>query len=115
MSALDDAVRKARKNPFLSMDRILGDPFVDDGYGEDEGERRDSARARQSARRNSSRIIAALNARLLKEQAFETARATDRKKQAMASFDAYHGLLRAQARLLSGRQRRDHGADRRRR
>ena len=91
LSALDDAVSKARKNPFLSMDRILSEPFVDDGYGEDEGE---AAFVAGEAEREAQLVedIAALNARLLKEQAFATARATDRKKQAKASFNAYHGL-----------------------
>ncbi len=91
LSALDDAVSKARKNPFLSMNRILSEPFVDDGYGEDEGE---AAFVAGEAEREAQLVedIAALNARLLKEQAFATARATDRKKQAKASFNAYHGL-----------------------
>ena len=91
LSALDDAVSKARKNPFLSMDRILSEPFVDDGYGEDEGE---AAFVAGEAEREAQLVedIAALNARLLKEQAFATVRATDRKKQAKASFNAYHGL-----------------------
>ena len=92
LSALDDAVSKARKNPFLSMDRILSEPFVDDGYGEDEG--RPRLRRRGEAEREAQLVedIAALNARLLKEQAFEAVAAADRKKQAMASFNAYHGL-----------------------
>jgi CRP-like cAMP-binding protein len=91
LSALDDAVSKALKNPFLSMDRILSEPFVDDGYGEDEGE---AAFVAGEAEREAQLVedIAALNARLLKEQAFATVRATDRKKQAKASFNAYHGL-----------------------
>ncbi|MFZ2019422.1 MAG: Crp/Fnr family transcriptional regulator, partial [Methyloceanibacter sp.] len=91
LSALDDAVSKARKNPFQSMDRILSEPFVDDGYGEDEGE---AGFVAGEAEREAQLVedIAALNARLLKEQAFATARATDRKRQAKASFNAYHGL-----------------------
>ncbi|HLO21857.1 MAG TPA: Crp/Fnr family transcriptional regulator, partial [Methyloceanibacter sp.] len=93
LSALDDAVSKARKNPFLAMDRILSEPFVDDGYGEDEGEAAATADAGE-AEREAQLVedIAALNARLLKEQAFEASRAADRKKQAAASFNAYHGL-----------------------
>ncbi len=37
--------------------------------------------------------LAALNARLLKEQAFETRRGKDKRKQARASFEAYHSLF----------------------
>ncbi|MGH6793563.1 MAG: Crp/Fnr family transcriptional regulator, partial [Methyloceanibacter sp.] len=33
LSALEDAVRKARRNPFLPMERIITDPFIDEGYG----------------------------------------------------------------------------------
>jgi CRP-like cAMP-binding protein len=93
LSALEDAVSKARKNPFLAMDRILAEPFVDDGYGEDEGEAA-AARDAHEAEREAQLVedIAALNARLLKEHAFEATRAADRKKQAAASFNAYHGL-----------------------
>ena len=91
LSALEDAVSKARKNPFLSMDRILSEPFVDDGYGEDDGV---AAFVAGEAECEAQLVedIAALNARLLKEQAFATARTADRNKQAKASFNAYHGL-----------------------
>ena len=90
LHALEDAVAKARKNPFLPMDRILGEPFVDDGYGEDESE--DAPEASGGREAQLVEDLAALNARLLKEQAFEASRAADKKKQAMASFNAYHGL-----------------------
>ena len=94
LRALEDAVAKARKNPFLPMDRILGEPFVDDGYGEDDGEDAPGASGGSEAHREAQLVedLAALNARLLKEHAFEAARPADRKKQAMASFNAYHGL-----------------------
>lgn len=94
LSALDDAVSKARKNPFLPMDRILSQPFVDDGYGADEDEAAFAAGGTREAEREAQLVedIAALNARLLKEQAFEARRAADRKKRAIASFNAYHGL-----------------------
>jgi CRP-like cAMP-binding protein len=54
---LEDAVRRARKNPFLPMERILSDPFVDEGYGEDEPEPATGGQdARMpNGRRNSSR------------------------------------------------------------
>ncbi|HMK41458.1 MAG TPA: Crp/Fnr family transcriptional regulator [Methyloceanibacter sp.] len=94
LSTLEDAVSKARKNPFLPMDRILSEPFVDDGYGEDDGEAAIAATDASEAEREAQLVedLAALNARLLKEHAFEATRSSDRKKQAMASFSAYHGL-----------------------
>ncbi len=94
LSALEDAVSKARKNPFLPMDRIVSEPFVDDGYGDDEGEGALSMARESEAEREAQLVedIAALNARLLKEQAFAAQRTQERKKRAMASFEAYHGL-----------------------
>jgi CRP-like cAMP-binding protein len=93
LSALEDAVSKARKNPFLAMDRIIAEPFVDDAFGEDEGEAALTA-SDGEADREAQLVedIAALNARLLKEHAFEAMRPADRKRHAMASFNAYHGL-----------------------
>jgi CRP-like cAMP-binding protein len=92
LGALEDAVRKARKNPFLPMDRILSDPFIDDGFGEDEPE---PARGERDGQREAQLVedIAALNARLLKEQAFAAVRPADKRKQALASFEAYNGLF----------------------
>lgn len=93
VSALEAAVRKARRNPFLPMERILNDPFVDDGYGEDEW---GSANGGRDALREAQLVedLAALNARLLKEQAFEAGRAPDRRKRARVSFEAYYSLHR---------------------
>jgi CRP-like cAMP-binding protein len=93
--ALEDAVRKARKNPFLPMDRIVSDPFVDDGYGEDESALLDGTNGARQAEFEAQLVedLAALNARLLKEQAFETRRGKDKRKQARASFEAYHSLF----------------------
>ncbi len=67
---------------------------MDDGYGEDEGEAAFAAGAAREAEREAQLVedIAALNARLLKEHAFEATRTADRKKRAIASFNAYHGL-----------------------
>ena len=117
LDALEDAVRKARKNPFLPMERILGDPFIDDGYGEDELAPLPGSNGAGDAEFEAQLVedLAALNARLLKEQAFET---KSRQGQAQAGACVVSGLsrpVRAQAGLLSGRQRRHHGADRRRR
>jgi CRP-like cAMP-binding protein len=94
LTALENTVSKARKNPFLAMDRILAEPFVDDGFGEDDGEAASAVSDGGEAAREAQLIedIAALNARLLKEQAFAATRPADRKKHAMASFNAYHGL-----------------------
>ena len=93
LSALDDAVRKARRNPFLPMDRILAEPFIDEGFGEDEPE---PARVR-GAQWEAQLIedLAALHARLLKERVFETARQDGRRKRALAAFEAYHRLYTA--------------------
>ncbi len=93
LSALEDAVRKARRNPFLPMDRIVADPFVDEGYGEDEPEpvRYDDAPWEAQLVED----LAALHARVLKERAFEAANAGDRQEQALASFEAYHRLFAA--------------------
>jgi CRP-like cAMP-binding protein len=94
LAALEGAVHKARKNPFLPMERILGEPFVDDGYGEDELlPSRDSNGAWDAL--NEAQLVedlAALNARLLKERVFDTERRADRRKWANASFEAYHNL-----------------------
>jgi CRP-like cAMP-binding protein len=94
LSALENAVSRARKNPFLAMDRILSEPFVDDAFGEDEGDTALTASDPRVAGREAQLVedIAALNARLLKEQAFEATRPAERKKHATASFNAYHGL-----------------------
>jgi CRP-like cAMP-binding protein len=96
LDTLEDAVRKARKNPFLPMDRIVGDPFVDDGYGEDEPALADGTNGAREAEFEAQLVedLAALNARLLKEQAFETKRGKDKRKQARSSFEAYHSLFK---------------------
>ncbi len=93
LSALDDTVRKARRNPFLPMDRIIADPFVDEGYGEDEPEprRRDDAQWEAQLVED----LAALHARVLKERAFEAASEGDQRTHALASFEAYHRLFTA--------------------
>ncbi len=95
LDALEDAVRKARKNPFLPMERILGEPFIDDGYGEDESAPLPGSNGASDAAFEAQLVedLAALNARLLKEQAFETKRGKDKRKQALASFQAYHSLF----------------------
>jgi hypothetical protein len=93
LSALEDAVRKARRNPFLPMDRIIADPFVDEGYGEDEPDpvRRDDAQWEAQLVED----LAALHARVLKERAFAATTKDARRKQAAASFEAYHRLYQA--------------------
>jgi CRP-like cAMP-binding protein len=93
LSALEDAVRKARRNPFLPMDRILAEPFVDEGFGEDEPEP-----ARPRGTQWEAQLVedlAALHARLLKERVFETARLDERRKRALVAFEAYHRLYTA--------------------
>jgi len=95
LGELEDAVRKARKNPFLPMERILSEPFVDDGFGEDEAGTSGGSNGAREAEFEAQLVedLAALNARLLKEQAFESAREKDRRKQALWSFQAYHRLF----------------------
>ena len=95
LGALEDAVRKARKNPFLPMERIVSDPFVEEGYGEDETVPLRGSNGAGDAEFEAQLVedIAALNARLLKERAFEAGRSGDRRKQALASFQAYNSLF----------------------
>jgi CRP-like cAMP-binding protein len=97
VGALEEAVRKARKNPFLPMDRILADPFVDDGFGEDEPEEPPRGSNSEPATQSEAQLVedlAALNARLLKEHAFAGAGAR-LPERARASFAAYHRLFEA--------------------
>ncbi|HXG79055.1 MAG TPA: Crp/Fnr family transcriptional regulator [Methyloceanibacter sp.] len=93
--ALEDAVRKARRNPFLPMERILSEAFVDDGYGEDELLSARDSNGGADAKREAQLVedLAALQARLLKEQAFDAERSAERRKRAAASFEAYHRLF----------------------
>jgi DNA-binding Lrp family transcriptional regulator len=95
IAVLEDAVRKARKNPFLPMERIRNDPFVDEGYGEDESAPLRGSNGARDAEMEAQLVedLAALNARLLKERAFEAKGANGRSKQAAASFEAYHSLF----------------------
>lgn len=93
LSALDEAVRKARRNPFLPMERILADPFVDEAFGEDEPEPPTQRSAQWEAQLIED--IAALHARLLKERAFAAVSKDERSKRAAASFEAYHRLYAA--------------------
>jgi CRP-like cAMP-binding protein len=95
LGRLEDAVRKARKNPFLPIERILSEPFVDDGYGEDESLALRDSNGAAEAEREAQLVedIAGLNARLLKEHTFEAGRDADRRKRALSSFEAYHGLF----------------------
>jgi len=93
LSVLEDAVRKARRNPFLPMDRILAEPFVDEAFGEDEPEPPLRRHAQWEAQLVED--VAALHARLLKERAFATFSDEERRKWAGASFEAYHRLYAA--------------------
>ena len=95
LGGLEDAVRKARKNPILSMERILADPFIDEGFGEDESAPLRGTNGEREAEREAQLVedLAALNARLLKERAFEARSSNGRSKQALASFEAYHSLF----------------------
>src|SRR5262245_13416114 len=85
LSALEDIVRKARKNPFLPMYRILSEPFVDDGFSEDDVEPADGSNRARHALKEAQLVedLAALHARLLKEQAFEAMRPADRLNLAL--------------------------------
>ena len=95
LGALEDAVRKARKNPFLPMERILSDSFVDEGYGEDESVPLRGSNGARDAETEAQLVedLAALNARLLKEQAFATRSGEGRRQQAHSSFHAYNSLF----------------------
>jgi CRP-like cAMP-binding protein len=94
LDMLEAIVRKARRNPFLPMERILAEPFIDDGYGEDELLPLRDSNGASDALREAQLVedLAALNARLLKEQAFDAERSAERGKRAHASFEAYHNL-----------------------
>jgi CRP-like cAMP-binding protein len=96
VSALEETVRKARRNPFLPMERILADPFVDEGYGEDEPEPPRGSNSESAAQIEAQLVedLAALNARLLKEHVF-AARSAPPQERAQASFAAYHRLFEA--------------------
>ena len=94
-ATLEETVKRARKNPFLSMERIANDPWVEDGYGEDEFELTNSRNWETHETIKESELVedlAALHARLLKEQAFGGTTESGRRKQARASFEAYHAL-----------------------
>jgi CRP-like cAMP-binding protein len=93
LSALEETVRKARRNPFLPMDRIVADPFEDEGFGEDEPVPAYERGAQWEAQLVED--LAALHARLLKEQAFKIAGEKERHKGALAAFEAYHRLFAA--------------------
>lgn len=93
LSTLEDTVRKARNNPFLVMERVVSDPFVDDVFGEDEpgsGTHRGPEWEAQLVE-----DIAALHARLLKERAFASTSSEERRRKAQASFEAYFRLYEA--------------------
>jgi CRP-like cAMP-binding protein len=94
LGGLEEAVRKARKNPFLPMERLLSETFVDDGFGEEEQDLRQGSNGAQDAEREAQLVedLAALNARLLKEQAFEAGGKDGRRKRARAAFEAYRSL-----------------------
>lgn len=95
LGTLEDTVRKARKNPFLPMERIVGDSFIDEGYSEDESAPSRGSNGARDAEIEAQLVedLAALNARLLKERAFEARGGNGRSKQALASFQAYHSLF----------------------
>jgi len=94
LAALEDAVRKARRNPLLPMERILSEAFIDEGYGEDEMLPARDSNGADDALREAQLVedLAALNARLLKEQAFDAERSAEKRRRAKASFEAYHSL-----------------------
>ena len=99
LDALEDAVRKARKNPFLPMDRILGDPFVDDGYGEDESAplpARTVRRTRKS-KRSSLRIWRRSMRGCSRSRRSTTSRGKDMRKQALSSFRGLSQPVRRRA------------------
>jgi CRP-like cAMP-binding protein len=100
LSALEGAVRSARRNPFLPMDRILADPFVEEGFGEDEPEPAPARDTQWQAQLVED--LAALHARLLKERAFAAATGDERRKHAGASFEAYHRLYTAKQSYYPG-------------
>jgi len=96
LSTLEDTVRKARKSPFVPMRRLIDDPWIEDGFGEDEpaqGARSASDKGDAQIEAQLFEDLAALHARLLKERAFAATRAADRRKWALASFHAYNALF----------------------
>jgi predicted DNA-binding protein (UPF0251 family) len=95
LSSLQEIVHRARTNPFLSMERIVDDPWVEDGYGVDEIDRVDDSGNEQDAKKENQLVedLAALHARLLKEEAFRESREAERRSKALASFRSYRALF----------------------
>jgi len=94
LAALASAVGKARRNPFLAMDRVVSESFVEDGYGDDEVDA-PQAQSGPDAKDEAQLVedLAALHARLSKERAFATHEPAERRKRASAAFGSYNALF----------------------
>ena len=97
IGVLETIVRKARSNPFMPMDRLIKEDWIEDGYSEDAEDAEDGANTARGEHESAQQQqfledLAALHARLLKEQAFSASKAADRREKALRSFDSYHAL-----------------------
>jgi hypothetical protein len=90
IAALQQRVERALRNPFVTMDRLAGDAWLAE-EGDEADEDGEPARPAPSARQVSklTEDIAALEARVHKELAFEAEDAEERQQRAVASFRAY--------------------------
>ncbi|MEM7192599.1 MAG: Crp/Fnr family transcriptional regulator, partial [Pseudomonadota bacterium] len=94
VSELDATIAKARTNPFLAMERIVTETWVDDGYGGEDDFDGDEAAGQTASQWHRQLVedLAALHARLLKEESFAASNKETRNERAVASFNAYHAL-----------------------
>ena len=94
ISVLEAIVRKARSNPFLPIDRLIKEDWIEEGYAQEEVGGAEAAQVEHDTGRERQLVedLAALHARLLKEQAFAATKATDRQEKALSSFSSYHAL-----------------------
>ena len=90
LEALKGRVTRALKNPFVSMERIATDEWIDEAFEDDEEEGREAADARLVERLTAD--LAALEARILKDRAF--AGAEPDAAAAAGSGDAYAAIWR---------------------
>lgn len=95
LQGLWDRISRALKNPFAPVDRLASEDTVDDAFEEEDdgaGEYEDASSARVLDRLSTD--IPALEARLLKDQAFDHGEGRERQRLARASFEGYAGIYR---------------------
>jgi len=95
LQGLSDRISRALKNPFAPMERIAADDMVEEAFEDEDADRDDFDEV--AAGRVLDRLstdIPALEARLLKDQAFDQTDGKERRRLAEASFQAYAGIYR---------------------